>query len=96
MALGTEAARRYPELVDALLRRDACFMAHGDYATRRITSRSPDRRGLGSSPPVTVIVAAVGEGSKRLVRAGLQRVRRTPRALLAEAGFHYLGPFELF
>ena len=32
VALGTEAAKRYPELVDALLRRDACFMAHGDYA----------------------------------------------------------------
>jgi peptidoglycan/xylan/chitin deacetylase (PgdA/CDA1 family) len=39
VALGTEAARRYPELVDELVRRDACFMAHGDFATRRLTSR---------------------------------------------------------
>ncbi len=39
VALGAEAARRYPELVDELLRRNACFMAHGDFATRRLTSR---------------------------------------------------------
>ncbi|MGH7212626.1 MAG: hypothetical protein ACREF1_14330 [Acetobacteraceae bacterium] len=39
VALGSEAARRYPEIVDALLRRGACFMAHGTFATRRITAR---------------------------------------------------------
>ena len=39
VALGAEAARRYPELVDELLRRNACFMAHGDFATRRLSSR---------------------------------------------------------
>jgi allantoinase len=44
VALGTEAAKRYPELVDALLRRDACFMAHGDYASRRLNSRMKDER----------------------------------------------------
>ncbi len=39
VALGSEAAKRFPELVDELSRRNACFMAHGDFATRRITSR---------------------------------------------------------
>ncbi len=42
VALGTEAAKRYPELVDALFRRDACFMAHGDFASRRITAQTDD------------------------------------------------------
>ena len=42
VALGTEAGRGYPELVDALVQRDACFMAHGDFASCRITSRMPD------------------------------------------------------
>src|ERR1700739_1119989 len=31
VALGSAAAKRYPELVDELLRRNACFMAHGSY-----------------------------------------------------------------
>src|SRR5579871_289219 len=39
VALGAAAAQRYPELVDELLRRNACFMAHGTYATRRISGR---------------------------------------------------------
>ena len=39
VALGSAAAKRYPELVDELVRRNACFLAHGTYATRRITSR---------------------------------------------------------
>ena len=62
----------------SLLRRNACFMAHGTYATRRITSRMNDaderahhrrkpRRGAG----------CVGRCAARLVRAGLQRVRPT-------------------
>src|SRR3984957_12370347 len=38
VALGAAAAARYPELVDELTRRTACFMAHGTYATRRINS----------------------------------------------------------
>ena len=39
VALGSAAAKRYPELVDELMRRNACFLAHGTYATRRITGR---------------------------------------------------------
>src|SRR3974390_23675 len=32
VALGSAAAERYPELVDELMRRNACFMAHGSHA----------------------------------------------------------------
>ena len=48
VALGAAAAKRYPELVDELVRRNACFLAHGTYATRRITSRmsEADERGF--------------------------------------------------
>lgn len=42
VALSAGAAVRYPELIDELLCRRACFMAHGTYATRRITERMPE------------------------------------------------------
>jgi allantoinase len=87
VALGTEAAKRYPELVDALLRRDACFMAHGDYASRRITSRTPDERGaiVASRDGVA---AAIGQIPKGWCGQDFIESADTP-ALLAEAGFQY-------
>ncbi len=39
VALGSAAAKMCPDLVDELIRRNACFMAHGDFASRRITSK---------------------------------------------------------
>src|SRR5262249_53513400 len=60
VALGLEAAKRYPELVDALLRRDARFMAHGDFASRRISSRMNDERDFILSAR-DGITAAIGE-----------------------------------
>ena len=42
VALGTEAAKRYPEIVEDLRSRYAGFMAHGTHATRRITSAMDD------------------------------------------------------
>ena len=51
VALGAAAAKRYPELVDELVRRNACFMAHGTYATRRISSRMSEARGARLSSP---------------------------------------------
>ena len=44
VGLAAEAAQRYPELVDELLRRNACFMAHGDFATRRLSSRMTEEQ----------------------------------------------------
>ena len=87
VALGFEAARRYPELVDALLRRDACFMAHGDYATRRITSRTIDER----STIVAArdgLAAATGQTPKGWCGQDFNESADTP-ALLVETGFRY-------
>ena len=80
VALGSAAAKRYPELVDELMRRNACFMAHGTFATRRITSRMSEaderalhrrgaRRGGGGDR----------RGAARLVRPGFQRIGATRR-----------------
>jgi len=89
VALGAEAARRYPELVDELLRRNACFMAHGDFATRRLTSR------MTEAEERTVIAAArdavaeaAGEPPQGWCGQDFTESTRTP-ALLTEAGFTY-------
>jgi peptidoglycan/xylan/chitin deacetylase (PgdA/CDA1 family) len=87
VALGTEAAQRYPELVDALLRRDACFMAHGDFASRRITSRSTDERGMITAAR-DGIAAVTGQAPKGWCGQDFNESADTP-ALLAEAGFQY-------
>jgi peptidoglycan/xylan/chitin deacetylase (PgdA/CDA1 family) len=87
VALGTEAAKRYPELVDALMRRNACFMAHGDYATRRITSRMQDERGAIIAARDGV-AAAIGQVPKGWCGQDFNESADTP-ARLAEAGFQY-------
>jgi allantoinase len=87
VALGTEAAKRYPELVDALLRRDACFMAHGDYATRRITSRMKDEKATIAAAR-DGIAAATGRSPKGWCGQDFNESADTP-GLLADAGFLY-------
>jgi peptidoglycan/xylan/chitin deacetylase (PgdA/CDA1 family) len=106
VALGTVAATRYPELVDELTRRDACFLAHGDYATRRLTSR------LDRADETARIVAArdtitrlTGSAPAGWCGQDYTESWDTP-ALLAEAGFTYttdwsnddrpymLGPYD--
>jgi peptidoglycan/xylan/chitin deacetylase (PgdA/CDA1 family) len=87
VALGVEAAKRYPELVDALLRRDACFMAHGDFSSRRITSRMRDERGFIHAARDGV-AAAVGETPIGWCGQDFNESTETP-ALLCEAGFQY-------
>ena len=86
-ALGIEAAKRYPELVDALLRRDSCFMAHGDYATRRITSRMHDEHAAIVAARDGV-AAATGRPPKGWCGQDFNESADTP-ALLAGAGFQY-------
>jgi peptidoglycan/xylan/chitin deacetylase (PgdA/CDA1 family) len=87
VALGTEAAKRYPELVDVLSRRDCCFMAHGDFASRRITSRAKDE--LGALMAVRDEIATViGQSPKGWCGQDFNESADTP-ALLTEAGFHY-------
>ncbi len=87
VALGTEAARLYPKLVDALLRRDACFMAHGDFASRRITSRTDDEPARIAAARDSV-AAAAGQTPRGWCGQDFNESADTP-ALLAAAGFQY-------
>ena len=89
VALGAAAAKRYPELVDELVRRNACFMAHGTYATRRITSRiteAEERAYIAESREA--VHAAAGAAPKGWCGQDFNESERTP-ALLSEAGFTY-------
>ena len=89
VALGAEAARRYPELVDELLRRNACFMAHGDFAARRLTSRMTEAEERAVIAAARDAVAeAAGEPPQGWCGQDFTESARTP-ALLAEAGFTY-------
>ena len=89
VALGAAAAKRYPELVDELVRRNACFIAHGTYATRRITARmseAEERAFIAESR--NAVRAAAGEAPLGWCGQDFNELDRTP-ALLAEAGFTY-------
>ena len=89
VALGAAAAKRYPELVDELVRRNACFMAHGTYATRRITSRmseAEERATIAESREA--VHAATGAVPLGWCGQDFNESDRTP-ALLSEAGFSY-------
>lgn len=89
VALGTEAARRYPELVDELVRRNACFMAHGDFATRRITSRmSEEQERTLIAQSRDQLAAIAGEVPLGWCGQDFNESADTP-ALLADAGFLY-------
>ena len=87
IALGTEAARLYPELVDALSSRNACFMAHGHFASRRITSRMMNERSFIAEARDS-IAAATGQVPKGWCGQDFNESTETP-ALLTEAGFQY-------
>lgn len=89
VALGTAAAKRYPELVDELMRRNACFLAHGDFATRRLTSRmtTEEERAIIIASRDT-IAAVTGEAPKGWCGQDYNESWDTP-ALLADAGFTY-------
>ncbi len=89
VALGSEAAHRYPELVDELLRRNACFLAHGDFATRRLTSRMSEDEERGVIVAARdAVAAAIGAAPLGWCGQDFNQSARTP-ALLAEAGFAY-------
>ncbi len=89
VALGTAAATRYPELVDECAQRRAAFLGHGDFATRRITSRMSEAQECH-------FIAASRDGLRRATGRApsgwcgqdFNESTRTP-ALLAEAGFTY-------
>ena len=106
VALGSAAAQRYPELLDELMQRNACFMAHGSHATRRITSRmseAEERAFIAAARDA--VAAAAGEPPLGWCGQDFNQSALTP-ALLAEAGFLYttdwpnddlpysLGPYD--
>ena len=106
VALGSAAAKRYPELIDELMRRNACFMAHGSFATRRITSRmgEADERAFITAAREAV-AAATGARPHGWCGQDFNESATTP-LVLAEAGFTYttdwanddrpflLGPYD--
>jgi allantoinase len=106
VALGAGAAARYPELVDECLRRDACFLAHGTFATRCITNQmtiAEERAFIAESR--SAIETATGQAPQGWCGQDFHESARTP-ALLVEAGFGYttdwanddrpycLGPYD--
>lgn len=89
VALGAAAARRYPELVDELLRRGACFLAHGVHATRRITSRmTEDQERALIAESRAAVHAVTGTEPTGWCGQDFTESARTP-ALLAAAGVTY-------
>ena len=89
VALGVEAARRFPELVDECIRRGACFMAHGTFATRRITARMSEDEERGFIAESRDVVArATGVVPSGWCGQDFNESTGTP-ALLAAAGFGY-------
>jgi len=89
VALGSAAARLCPELVDELSRRNACFMAHGDYASRRITSKmSADQERAFIVSARDAVATATGSVSKGWCGQDFNESADTP-AYLIEAGFLY-------
>jgi len=106
VALGAAAARRYPELVDELMQRRACFLAHGEFATRRITSRMTEAEERAFIIQVRDAVQnATGQLPQGWCGQDFNESERTP-ALLAAANFKYttdwanddrpylLGPYD--
>ena len=89
VALGAEAARRYPELVDECVRRGACFMAHGIFATRRITARmTADEEVAFIAASREAVAQAAGVAPSGWCGQDFNQSTRTP-ALLSAAGFAY-------
>lgn len=106
VALGSATAARCPELVDELLQRNACLMAHGSHATRRITSKMTEAEERAFIVAARDAIAAVDcEAPQGWCGQDFNESARTP-ALLAEAGFTYttdwpnddrpylLGPYD--
>ncbi|MBS0643397.1 MAG: polysaccharide deacetylase family protein, partial [Proteobacteria bacterium] len=89
VALGSEAAKRFPELVDELTRRNACFMAHGHFATRRITSRMSEQEERAFIADARdAIATATGKAPRGWCGQDFNESADTP-AYLIDAGFDY-------
>lgn len=94
IALGAEAARRHPELVDEAMRRGCRFMAHGTFATRRISSlMSAEAQRAHIAESRDAVTRATGTAPTGWCGQDGNETPETP-ALLAEAGFTYLADWS--
>ncbi len=90
VALGIEAAKRYPEIVYDLRQRYAGFMAHGTHATRRITNAMDDMdEMILLAECMDAVGTASGEPPIGWCGQDYAQSERTPD-LLAQAGFKYV------
>lgn len=90
VAAGAEAIRRYPELVDACLKRGYPFVAHGGMATRMITSQmseAEERAHIADS--AAAVKAVTGAAPAGWCGQDFNESTRTP-ALLAAMGFDHV------
>jgi len=89
VALGSAAAKQCPELVDELNRRNACFMAHGDFASRRITAKmTAEQEKAFIANARDAVAAATGSAPVGWCGQDFNESADTP-ARLIEAGFAY-------
>jgi peptidoglycan/xylan/chitin deacetylase (PgdA/CDA1 family) len=90
VAANASACLRYPPLLRAFLERGYEIAAHGDYATRMISSRlGEDEERAVIARSLQTVADAVGQAPIGWVGQDYGESTRTP-ALLAEAGVQYL------
>lgn len=90
VAAGSAVAEHYPQLVDACLERGASFIAHGNHATRMLTSRmseAEERDFIAAS--VETLHRATGTRPEGWAGQDYGESTRTP-TLLAEAGLTHV------
>lgn len=91
LAAGTAAIARSPQVIDAALARGWEIAAHGDYATRMVSSAMPEAAEIELiEHSVDVITAASGQRPLGWIGQDFSESTRTPD-LLARAGFTYLS-----
>ena len=94
VAANSDACRRYPFLVDSCLRRGYEFAAHGQCATRMISSRmseAEERDYIGDS--ISAVKKYTGVAPQGWIGQDYGESHRTP-SLLAEAGLSYVADWS--
>jgi allantoinase len=90
VAANNAAVNAYPYLVDQLQRRDFEFLAHGDHASRMITSAMPvEQQREIVARSLETLARATGRRPKGWLSQDYGQSRELP-AILAELGFDYL------
>lgn len=91
LAAGTAAIARCPQVIDAALARGWEVAAHGDYATRMISSAMSETAEADIIGQAAEVIASIsGQRPLGWIGQDYGQSTRTP-ALLARAGFRYLS-----